>query len=321
MTASDPPGAVNGLATRLRRPVGWAFAVIVVVIVFGKLIDQWGAVRDALLTARPDWLSLTLSCVAVLAVYALLIETWRIVLAGWGHRLPFWEAARIWTVSNLGKYIPGKVWALSAMAVMSEARGVSPIVAAAASVLITLINTIVGFAVVAATGMEVLDVPRALIVLLGIAALGIAAAPPLLPRLGRVLGRLLGRSIEIPRLPFRALLASALATAVAWAGYGFAFRLFVIGILGSAPGSLALYIAVFAGSYLAGFVALFAPGGVGVREVIMATGLRRAAFATGPAYLIVLASRLWLTALEILPALLFLAQGELRARSSGSSAR
>jgi len=304
-----------------RRLVAWAFTLAVLIFVGIKLGQQWTAVRDALLAARPDVIALALSCIAVLAVYALLIQTWRIVLAGWGYPLPFWDAARIWTVSNLGKYIPGKVWALSAMAVMSEARGVSPVVAAAASVLITLINTIVGFAVVAATGMELLEVPALLAALLGIGALGIALAPPLLPRIGMVLGRLLGRRIEIPALPFRAVAASAVATAVAWVGYGFAFRLFVIGLLGAAPGSLALYVAIFAGSYLVGFVALFAPGGVGVREAVMATGLRRAAFATGPAYLVVLASRLWLTVLEIVPALLFLVHGELLARRGPPATR
>jgi len=306
---------VSGPTRRVRRLVGWGFALIVIVTVTGKLLDQWDEVRDALLAVRPDGIALALSCIAVLVVYALLIQTWRIVLAGWGHPLPFWDAARIWTVSNLGKYIPGKVWALSAMAVMAEARGVSPVVAAAAAVLITLINTIVGFVVVAATGMAVLDVPRVLVVLLAAAGLGVVLGPRLLPRIGARLGRLLGRTIVIPALPLRAVAAAVIATAVAWAGYGFAFRLFVIGVLGAAPGSLAVYIAVFAGSYLVGFVALFAPGGVGVREAVMAAGLRRAAFATGPAYLIVLASRLWLTVLEIVPALVFLAHGELRARS------
>ncbi len=292
-----------------RRYMALAFTLAVLTFVALKLAEQWTPVRDALLQARPDWLALTAACVVVLATYALLIQTWRIVLAGWEHPLPFWDAARIWTISNLGKYIPGKVWALSAMAVMSEARGVSPVVAASASLYIALINTIVGFVVVAATGARVLAMPPALVTAIVLAGLGVILAPPLLPRLGALAGRMVGRPVQIPRLPLAAVLASALATAAAWIGYGLAFRLFVIGVLGAAPGSLALYTAVFAGSYLAGFVALFAPGGIGVREAVMATGLRGAAFATGPAYLVVVASRLWLTVLEILPALLFLLMG------------
>ena len=296
-----------------RRWLAYAFTAAVLAFVALKLAEQWPAVRDALVAARPDWVALAASCLVVLATYALLIETWRIVLAGWGHRLPFRDAARIWTISNLGKYIPGKVWAISAMAVMSEAKGVSPVIAAAASLLITIINTVVGFVVVAATGARVLDLPPAAVAAIALAGVAVLLAPPLLPRLGALAGRRLGREIAIPRLPMSAVAASALATAAAWVGYGLAFRLFVIGVLGTAPGSLPLYTALFAGSYLVGFVALFAPGGVGVREVVMAAGLTRAGFATGPAYLVVVASRLWLTVLEIAPALLFIGHGWMRA--------
>jgi hypothetical protein len=100
---------------------------------------------------------------------------------------------------------------------------------------------------------------------------------------------------------------AALLTALAWLMYGVAFWLFTIGVLGSAPGALSDYVAVFAGSYLLGFVAIFSPAGVGVREGAMGIALRRAGFAVGPAYLLVVASRLWLTALEVLPPLIFLA--------------
>jgi uncharacterized membrane protein YbhN (UPF0104 family) len=252
----------------------------------------------------------------VLLTYAMLIETWRIVLVGWGHHLPYWEAARIWTISNLGKYIPGKVWALSAMAVMSEARGVSPVVAAAASLLITVINTVVGFVVVAATGARVLDFPTAAIVAIAVAGMAVVLVPPALPKLGEIAGRVLGRELTIPHLAYPAVVAAAFATAAAWVGYGIAFRLFVAGVLGVAPGSIPLYTAVFAGSYLVGFLALFAPGGVGVREAVMAAGLQRAGFPTGPAYLVVVASRLWLTVLEVVPAVLFLGHGWIRGRDA-----
>jgi hypothetical protein len=39
----------------------------------------------------------------------------------------------------------------------------------------------------------------------------------------------------------------------------------------------------------------------------MSVALQRAGFAIGPAYLLVVASRLWLTALEVIPPLIFLA--------------
>jgi hypothetical protein len=297
-----------------RRILGAVFSAAVVIFAGLKLAEQWTAVRDALVHAVPNWPLLTLSCIYVLGAYAVLINTWMVVLRGWGHPIRFWDAARIWTISNLGKYIPGKVWALSAMAVMSEAKGVSPVVAAGAAVLITLINTVVGFVVVAATGVGVIELsPIARGAILGL-GLAIVCVPPFLPQAAAFAGRLVGREIVLPRLPTVVIFAAAAMTAVAWGIYGLAFKLFVAGVLGQAPGANALYVAIFAGSYLIGFVALFAPGGIGVREVVMADGLRRAGFAVGPAYLVVVASRLWLTVLEIVPALLFIGHGWITAR-------
>jgi glycosyltransferase 2 family protein len=108
-------------------------------------------------------------------------------------------------------------------------------------------------------------------------------------------------------LAHRVLLSAAVLTCVAWVMYGIAFWLFTKGVLGTAPGALRNYVAVFAGSYLIGFLAIFSPAGVGVREGAMGIALQRAGFAAGPAYLLVVASRLWLTALEVIPPLIFLA--------------
>ena len=56
--------------------------------------------------SSPGWL--LLSALVVWLMYALLIVAWRTMLAGWGQRLDGWTAARIWTVSSLGKYLPGQ---------------------------------------------------------------------------------------------------------------------------------------------------------------------------------------------------------------------
>ena len=67
---------------------------------------------------------LLLAMLTVWAMYALLIAGWRAMLTAWGQRLDPWTAARIWTVSSLGKYLPGKVWAVAGMAVMAQRAGV-----------------------------------------------------------------------------------------------------------------------------------------------------------------------------------------------------
>ena len=291
----------------LWRVVQVALAAIVLALVLRKLAEEWGAVKLALDQARPNWLALAASGLIVLATYAILIETWRVLLRGWQHDIPFVDAARIWTISNLGKYLPGKVWSITALVVMTREYGVSAAEGATASVLVTLVNTIVGFVVAIVAGASLLRLPPYLVVMIAVLAAAVLASPSALPRLGALAGRVLRREIVLRPLAHRVLLMAALLTALAWLMYGVAFWLFSIGVLGSAPGALRDYVAVFAGSYLLGFVAIFSPAGVGVREGAMGLALQRAGFAVGPAYLIVVASRLWLTALEVLPPLIFLA--------------
>lgn len=291
----------------LWRVVQVALAVIVIALVARKIAEEWGAVRLALEHARPNWLALAASGVIVLCTYAVLIQTWRVLLRGWQHEIPFLDAARIWTTSNLGKYLPGKVWSITALVVMTREYGVSAAEGATASVLVTLVNTLVGFVVAIVAGAQLLRLPSWVAIVIAALAAVVIASPQALPRLGVLAGRVLKRAIVIRELPHRVLLIAAALTTIAWLMYGVAFWLFTVGVLGSAPGALRDYVAVFAGSYLLGFIAIFSPAGVGVREGAMGVALQRAGFAIGPAYLLVVASRLWLTALEVLPPLIFLA--------------
>ena len=51
----------------------------------------------------------------VFLTYAMQIESWRRILAGWGQHLAFGPAARTWSVANLGRYVPGKVWSVAGL--------------------------------------------------------------------------------------------------------------------------------------------------------------------------------------------------------------
>src|SRR5206468_9966973 len=100
---------------------------------------------------------------------------------------------------------------------------------------------------------------------------------------------------------------SFIGNVIAWLLYGVAFALFARGVLGSSQGTLTAYVAVYALSYLVGYLVLFAPAGAGFREAAMVV-LLPAAHLANPTQALVLAitSRLWLTILEITPGALFL---------------
>lgn len=266
------------------------------------------------LSIRVDVGRLIASSLVVLATYAVLIETWRRALAVWGAHVSFADAARIWNVSNLGKYVPGKVWQISAMAVMMQRIGVPLAASGAAALVLTIANVVVGFALVLALGARTLSaVPGGVVgvgALVAVAAAGLAAAPLLVPRLARAVGRLLGRDLSRLTVPFAAVWRSALGCLIAWLLYGVAFRLFTSAVLGEAPGGLLPYVVAYTGSYLLGYLALLFPGGIGVRELALTSALPALGLMSPPAAaLVTVWSRLWLTVLELVPGLLYLAAG------------
>jgi uncharacterized membrane protein YbhN (UPF0104 family) len=286
----------------------WIFAAIIIWSAIRALNGQWRQAADRIATLDIGWSWIALATFVVLLTYLLLIETWRRVIIASGETLSFPVAARIWFVSNLGKYVPGKVWSIAAMTVMAKNESVSPMTAAGSSVLIQLITIASGIGVVLAAGSQVVDKPLLAVLVLVVVVGCVAAAPRLLPGAARIASSVTGKEIRLSRIEASTVWAAALRSVISWIAYGIAFQFFVHGILGSTAGGALSYIAVYAASYIIGFLALFAPGGAVVRESALVTGMVRLGLSSRPdALAVAIASRLWLTVLEVLPGLFFLA--------------
>ena len=315
-TSTAPPSPA-------RRNNAWfaaqiAVTAIILWFVGGRLLDQWKKFRGTPIEVHPRWSFIVLSCLIVLAAYAVLIETWRRILRAWGDQLGFFEAARIYFISNLGRYIPGKIWSIGVMAEMSRRRQVSVAAATGSSIISTLVNIATGFVIALFTGWKAVDrasnghavigIVIAILVLLGLFTL-----PVVLPALESFMRRRVGRDLSLGTLPHRAIYVAIVGNLVAWVLYGAAFQAFTAGVIERTYGSLVDYIAVYASSYVLGYLALAFPGGLIAREMALTGMLHSLQLATfGQAAVVAATSRLWLTVLEILPALLFLAFGTRR---------
>jgi len=291
-------------ATVIRR----ALQVALLGFVAWYVARHWTEYEHVLASAHPDWIAISRSCVLVCLSYLVLIQTWRQTVQAWGERLSFADASRIWFISNLGKYVPGKVWAIAAMGTLAQEAGVSPVAAIGSSLVVQLVNILTGFGVFAVAGAQVMNLPGGTTASLVSLGLLVLLTPWLVPLGVRALNKVSGRQFAEPHLPPSAIWWAGAGTALAWAMYGVAFQWFAAGISGGATaGTTGDWIAIFVGSYLLGFVAIFAPGGIGVREGAMKVALEQSGLAVGAlANLLMLASRLWLTVLEIIPGVLFL---------------
>jgi glycosyltransferase 2 family protein len=295
-------------------------AALLVYYVGRTIAEQWVALRTQPLHTDVEAGSLLLAVATVLATYAMLIHVWRILMPD--ARMPFWRAARVWSVAGLWRYVPGKVWSIGALSVLAQRENVPAASAASASVLNTLLNIATGVAValvlawrwLGERGSGAQAVAVAVVVL---AVAGLVALPYVLPRLGAMAARLSGRDIQLRAPSRKAIAIATAANLLSWISYGLAFMWLVRGMLGQATGAPWQYIAVFATSYVIGYLFLIAPGGIGPREGVMFSLMTSLGLATAKdAALVTVASRVWLTLLEMVPGLLFLAHDGVRRRPS-----
>jgi hypothetical protein len=295
--------------SRWFRVAQWLAGLAIVIFAARSLLHNWSELRSQPLVWRvqPGWL--VLSAVMVWTMYAVLVVAWRTMLAGWGQRLDGWTAARIWTVSSLGKYLPGKVWAIAGMALMAQRAGIAPWAATGSAVVLQVLAIGTGAVVAGLTGWRAIEAAHAgargallLLVLGAVAGIALLLWPPFLRRLLRIAAP----GSEVRRTPAAAGIGFGIvANFVAWLGYGAALWMLARGLLPDAGLGLPLAIAVFTASYLAGFLALFAPGGLGVREGLFILMLQ-GPLGIGAATALALASRLLLTITEFGAAVPFL---------------
>lgn len=284
-----------------------AVVAVVVVFVTRRVARQWSELASLRATIHVDWALMASSAGVVLLSYAVLIWTWQRTVRAWGEQLGFGDAARIWFISNLGRYIPGKIWQIGAMGMLAQRAGVSPIAAVGSSLVVSIVNVLAGIAVAVLCGVGDFGQPAWAIPAAIALALGVVAAPWLLPYVGRAASWALRRDISLPRLPHAAVWSAAAGCAVAWLLYGVAFRLLHVALLGETTGNFLRSTSAFTASYLAGFLFLPAPGGIGIREAALERLLSQFGIASGAgAWLVVIGSRLWLTVLEVLPGMAFL---------------
>jgi len=295
------------------RLLGWAFVGLSLLFVGLLLARQGGSLsgfrRDLAefgWRLRPGWLAAALGTGA--ATLFLMAGVWVALFRALGGHCGGAEGVRVWMTTNLGRYIPGKVWQLSGLAVyMRDRRGAGAIaLVAAAAFQVLVLGT--GAAVAAGTlGVRALGsgalLPGALLALL---ALVVTVHPRLVSRLAAVLARRMG---EPPPevVPGRAALWGAGAGLVAaWLGNGVGLWMLWRGAGGPAVPGPWLLSGVFAAAYVAGYVVLFAPGGLVVREGALAGLLAAVAgVPLGVGAAVAVLARIWTTAAELLA--LFLA--------------
>jgi hypothetical protein len=249
---------------------GFMVAVVVALAVF--LWRQRDQVAEALHSMSPGLVLLSL--VLATAGAALPGLAWRDLLASQGYETGRVAGLRVFFIAQLGKYLPGGIWALVAQVGMARDLKVPGRQAASAtflSIALSLISAmllagiVLPFAVPGLMGeywWVFLAVPLLVVLLL----------PPVVAWWSALAFRLLRRPATPIRLPWSVLLRLTLLLSGSWLLLGLHFGALIRGLDANVSSPWLLSIGVFSLAWVAGFLVLVAPAGAGIREAALVLG-------------------------------------------------
>ena len=254
---------------------------------------QWRELRQHEWTVR--WDLCVLSFVMAGGWFAGRALLWQRVLRYFGHALSYKEAFRMWALSELGRYLPGKVWYALGRGYLAAERGVSASIAVtgmALELLIVLLGAMLFCAAAMGTHSEALR-PLRFAWPLALALTLVVAHPRVLGALLRLARREPPR--QLPSLP--QVLVLLLISVALWLVMGSAFVVFASSLTPVSPAEWPVVASSYAASWSIGLVTVVAPAGLGVRESAL-NALLSPVVPSGGALVVALAARVWVTLAE-----------------------
>jgi len=294
--------------------IRYLLVALILYFLYRQVAHHWQEIK--LYEWQIEWGYLILSVIVGIGTFFTFSSIWRKIIGGFGHQLTITKAFRIFYLSNLGRYIPGKIWQLFGILYLTKRAGIPPERAGASFALVQLFAIPASFLVFVLAALIEPKVLTDQIAFLGSKSAYLIAAgmlivsfiivvwPQKVLAIGNAVLRRLKRPQAILTMDKKVALTIFVGYCVAWIGYGVAFWLFTRAVTDNVDFGLIAAIGVFNAAYQVGYLALFAPGGFGPRELVMGVMLMPFLGPVAPAVAIL--ARVWSIVVESIAALLAL---------------
>ena len=263
-------------ARHLWRLTQWAILLLIVLFWARTLITYWPHLTRY--SWRLGWLPLTLALGLLVGQMMLLATAWQQALKAVGAPIPWRRGASMWLRAQIARYLPGGVWDVAGRVVLS--RGLTmPTRAVPAAAALEIGLQVVSAGVLLLLTLIVFPTPRAAFIT-PLAAVALALALVILtpgifqPSINLLL-KMSGRSPLHMHVTYPTLTRLFLLYLGAHLLQGVAFVLFGQGVGAVSWAQAPRLVGAYVGAWLAGYVIVFAPGGIGVREAALLVLLER----------------------------------------------
>ena len=257
----------------LRRALALSITLIIVMMMAKPLKEQWPMVRDRIgvgMAARFIFASMMFA----VFLFAFRALSWWNILQSFGHRLPIAAATRIWSTSELARYLPGSIWQVVGRVYLVKPYGVSGAISTTSQILevsiFLLANVLVAVAFLLGFWAKIDPEARPwlYVALALVPMLAVLLHPKIFYGIANWLLARLGKQPIIRRLRGKNMLKL-----LAWLVIGLLWQGMAVYLIADPLLDLKIdWWWIIAGAYclawIAGFLAFLSPGGLGVRELV-----------------------------------------------------
>lgn len=216
-----------------------------------------------------DYLDLIIAFSLMLSAAAFYAYLWKVILERLGTPLSYRKSYRIFFLSQLGRYLPGKVWGILGLVYLSQKEGVSKVTSGASVTLQLLLQVVSGLMIFAVTlpFWRDVDSVTGLYVLFVFFPAGLILLHPVLVNRGLNLAlRVTGQAKVELNWGYTYLLGQLGLWGVFWLVNGVAHYFLIRSIYSSSLPPVPVLAGIFAIAWVAGFLSLVTPSGLGVME-------------------------------------------------------
>lgn len=258
---------------RLRSAAQIGAGILLFGIVVFAVVRDWHQVHAPL--ARISAWQLALSELLVLVGLGSSVLVWHRSLRELGSSIRIRDASKIYFLGQLGKYMPGSVWAFFVQMELARKVGVERSRSMTASIVAVCINVVTGLAigVLVIPSLAHSDAWRYAAAAALFLLLSAGLSPPVLTRLIDLGMRVIGRARLEKPVTWAGMVAGARWSLGSWLCYGSSLWILAVAVGAPAGKSLPLCLAGVALAMTAGMFVIIAPSGIGVREAVLVAAL------------------------------------------------
>ncbi len=290
--------------TLIKKIISIFIVFFILAYVFKYIYLNWHLVKDIMLHAN---LTMLFISVVVLALHMILnIKIWQTILKLLGENLDYTRCFRVWAYSQLGRYVPGKVWMIFGRIYLSEKEGLGR-----KNVFISIyLELLTSFIAAFLLSLFIIrkfyftqNINSLYMALIIIAVLIFLTNLKLIQNIiNYALTRLKRTNIQLS-ISYKATLGLICLYTVSWLLSGIGLYLQINSISQVTFNNILIYSGIITAAWIIGLLSIFAPSGIGVREGVL-TFLLSFLLPVHVAAIIAVISRLLYTITEMIFALI-----------------